>query len=176
MDRAPRLETGRLILRSHRREDLDDYAAMWGNADVVRHITGTPASRADSWHRLVRALGMWLCVGYGYWAVDDKDTGRFVGALGFAAHMRDIGPRFDTVPESGWTLAPWAQGRGFASEALAAALAWADRQPGFERTVCMITPDNGPSVRLAEKTGYQPYGETDYAGSRVILFERERST
>ena len=50
----PVLETSRLILRGHRREDFDASAAMWGDLDAARHISGKPSTREESWARILR--------------------------------------------------------------------------------------------------------------------------
>ena len=70
---------------------------------------------------------------------------------------------------------PAFQGLGMAYEALQAALAWTDAYRLEPRTVCMISPDNAPSVKLAQRVGYRPYAEADYKESRVTLFERPRA-
>jgi RimJ/RimL family protein N-acetyltransferase len=151
----PRLETDRLILAGHQPGDFAPLAAMWADPEVVRYISGRPSSRSDSWMRLLRYRGLWPLLGYGYWAIREKHTGRFVGDLGFADFHREIEPSIRGVPEAGWVLASWAHGQGFAGEALGAALAWLDRQAGLERSVCLIAPANVPSLRLAEKNGYR---------------------
>jgi len=71
-------------------------------------------------------------------------------------------------------LAAWAHGKGFATEALAAAVTWLDRQPRFDRSVCLISPDNAASIRVAEKAGYcdpKPMRLNDKA---TLLFSRAR--
>ena len=57
--RAPRIETARLILRAHGAADLDAVAAMWSDAALVRHITGKPSTREESWARILRYAGLW---------------------------------------------------------------------------------------------------------------------
>ncbi len=69
-------------------------------------------------------------------------------------------------------LMPWAHGQGLASEAVAAAHAWGDARFGAPRTVCMIDPNNAPSLRLAAKMGYAEYARTAYGERFVVLLER----
>ncbi|VTR17100.1 Uncharacterised protein [Serratia fonticola] len=69
---APTLITERLILDAHRLEDFDDLAAMWADPAVVRYIGSTPRDKEDSWGRLLRYIGHWKLLGYGYWAVREK--------------------------------------------------------------------------------------------------------
>ena len=163
------IETERLILRPHRAEDYDDLAAMWADPGVTRFIGGRPSTSEESWARLLRYCGLWGLLGFGYWAVRERATGRFVGEVGFADFRRGLG--FDGVPEGGWILMPWAQGRGLAGEAVRAALAWGDAR-GWDRSVCIIDPDNAPSLRLAGACGYQETGRITYKDHPVVLLER----
>ncbi|MFE0753011.1 GNAT family N-acetyltransferase [Inquilinus sp. NPDC058860] len=165
------IETERLVLRPHRAEDFDDLAAMWADPGVTRFIGGRPSTPEESWARLLRYGGLWSLLGFGYWAVRDRATGRFVGEVGFADFRRGLGPDFDGAPEGGWILAPWAQGRGLAGEAVRAALAWADAR-GWARSVCIIDPDNAPSLRLAGACGYREIGRITYKDHPVVLLER----
>jgi RimJ/RimL family protein N-acetyltransferase len=152
-----RIETNRLILDRHRLADFPSLAAMWADPEIVRHIGGRPFSRQDSWMRLLRYRGLWPLLGYGYWAIREKGTDRFVGDLGFADFRREIEPPIAGLPEAGWALASWAHGKGFATEALAAALAWLDTKPAIERSVCLIDPANTASFRVASKNGFRPF-------------------
>ncbi len=92
MRAAPILETARLRLRPFRAEDCDAHAAMLADPIVTNHLHSDPLSREDAWRRMLVAPGMWALVGYGYWAVERKDDGRFLGNTGFADFKRDIDP------------------------------------------------------------------------------------
>jgi RimJ/RimL family protein N-acetyltransferase len=74
----PVIETDRLLLRAPSADDLAASTEMWSNPEVVRHIGGKPFTREDVWGRILRGLGLWSMLGYGYWAVYDKASGRFV--------------------------------------------------------------------------------------------------
>lgn len=167
---VPVLQTERLTLRRHQLADFDASAAMWGDPEVAKYIGGRPFTRMESWTKLLRYVGHWELLGFGYWAVVETASGRFVGEVGFADFHRELDPPLDT-PEQGWALAPWAHGRGYAMEAVRAALAWGAANFKEPRTVCLIDPANTPSIRLAEKCGYRRYAETNYQGSATILFE-----
>ena len=150
----PTLQTERLILRPHRREDFDHCAAMWANPDVVRYIGGKPFTREEVWARLLRYAGHWQWLGFGFWALEEKATGGFAGELGFAEFMRDLDPPIVGTPEIGWVLAPPAHGKGYATEAVRAAVAWGDVKFNSGRTVCLIDPENLASIRVAQKCGF----------------------
>jgi RimJ/RimL family protein N-acetyltransferase len=169
---VPVLESERLILRAHRIEDFDDCAAMWGDPGVTRHIGGRPSSREEVWTRILRYLGHWSLLGFGYWVIEDKATGRFVGEVGFADFKREMEPSLDGAPEIGWALAPWAHGRGLATEAVRAVVAWGATHFGARRTVCLISPENLASIRVAQKCGYREFARATYKGQPTLLFER----
>ncbi|MDO7887154.1 GNAT family N-acetyltransferase [Hymenobacter cheonanensis] len=167
----PVLETARLRLRAYQAADLAPLLAMWQQPQFYQYITGQPATEADVWPRLLRDTGLWVVCGFGYWAIEEKATGEYVGAVGFADFRRDIVPAL-AWPEAGWSLAPHAHGRGYATEALGAALAWGDAHLPQPRTVCIISPDNQPSLRLATRLGYQEVGRTTFKNQPVVVLER----
>lgn len=168
----PTIETERLILRHHRREDFDHCAAMWGNPEVVRYIGGKPFTREEVWARLLRYAGHWAWLGFGFWAMEEKSTGGFAGELGFAEFMRDLDPPIVGTPEIGWVLSPHAQGKGYATEAVRAAVAWGDAKFNGARTVCLIAPENTASIRVAQKCGYREAGGVSYHKQPTLLFDR----
>ncbi len=172
MTPIPTLETERLLLTGHALSDFDESAAMWGDPAVTRFIGGKPFTQSESWFRLLRYVGHWSLLGFGYWVVREKATLRFVGEVGFANFRREIEPSFGDTPEAGWAIAPWAHGRGFATESVRAAVAWGDERFGASRTVCMIDPANAASLRIAEKFGYAETTRTLFHGAPIILFER----
>ncbi|MEP9398782.1 GNAT family N-acetyltransferase [Mesorhizobium sp. KR2-14] len=166
------VETPRTILRGHRQSDFEAYAAMWADPVVTRFIGGRPMTGEEAWVRLLRYVGHWQVLGFGLWAIEDKATGEFLGEAGFHDLKRDIEPSIAGVPEAGWVLVPSAHGKGLASEIVGAMHEWGDRHFRGARTVCIIDPGNGGSIRVAEKCGYREVTRTTYKGSPTILFER----
>ena len=146
---VPILESERLRLRGHTLEDFAPGCVMWT--------------------RLLRYVGHWQLLDYGFWVVTDKVSGAFLGEVGFADFKRDFTPALG-VPEIGWALMPHAHGKGVATEAVQAALIWGDQR--WPRTACLISPENTPSIRVADKCGYRPYAHITFAGTPTTLFER----
>jgi RimJ/RimL family protein N-acetyltransferase len=175
MNDCPKIETERLVLRAHTLEDFPQSAALWADPAVTRYIGGRPFSREESWARLLRYIGHWKALGFGYWAVEEKATGDFVGEAGFADFQREIEPSIDGMPEMGWALVSRVRGQGYATETVRAAAAWGDRHVGSPRTVCLIHPENLASLRVAEKCGFREYQRTTYKGQPTVLLARLRA-
>lgn len=150
----PELLTPRLRLRGHREKDHAAAIDIWTRPEVYEFITGSPLGAQDVWLRLLRYSGLWDFLGYGYWALEERATGRYVGQMGFADFRREL-EGFDTShPEAGWVLHPDVAGQGYATEGMQAACAWLDQHIAAVRSFCIITPQNTMSIRLAEKLGY----------------------
>ena len=171
---APTLETPRLRLRGHGLDHFPHSAAMWADPVVVRYIRPTPFTEEETWARVLRYVGHWALLGYGFWVVEDKLTGEFLGEAGFLNFHRDTEPpAVISVPEAGWAFRAAAHGRGYASEAVAAIVAWGDSH--FDTaTVCIIEQTNVASIRVAEKNGYREKQVITYKGNELMLYGRER--
>jgi RimJ/RimL family protein N-acetyltransferase len=169
---VPVLETERLRLRGHRLDDFAASSAMWADEVVTRYIGGRPFTEEEVWARLLRYVGHWALLGYGYWVLEEKATRAFVGEMGFGDFKRDIQPSLNGIPELGWALVTQAHGKGYATEGVKAAIAWGDQHFGRRKTACLIHPENVASIRVAEKCGYREWQRTAYKEHEVILFER----
>ena len=171
---VPTIETERLRLRGHRPADFDHSAAMWADPNVTRYLGGKPLSEEECWRRLLGYVGHWSLFGFGYWLVEEKATGNFVGEIGFADYKRDLEPSLKGIPEIGWVLASQAHGKGYATEAVRAAVAWGDAHFPSARTACIIAPENLASIRVAVKCGYREFTLATYKGNPTVMFVRDR--
>jgi RimJ/RimL family protein N-acetyltransferase len=169
----PILSTPRLILRGHKLEDFEKIVEIWSDPVVQRYFHGPALAREDIWTRFLRQFGMWAVMGYGSWAVEEKETGAFIGTVGVFEVRRDMTPSMEGTPEAGWTLASRVHGKGYATEAARAALAWTGARLGSPRMFCIIAPENKPSIRVAEKTGFRPWLETTYKDEPTLIFLRD---
>jgi len=169
---VPVLETDRLILRAHRADDYADCLAICTDPAVVRHLGGRPFSGEEVWRRLLSYVGMWQLLGYGYWAVEEKESGSYIGHIGYTDFKRDIQPSLQGMLEFGWILASHAHGKGYASEAVAAMTAWSQTHFPDRRVVCIISPENLPSIRVAEKAGFRQWQQSVYHDSPTLIFTR----
>lgn len=146
---------------------------MWADPRVVEHITGTPSTREQSFARLLRYAGHWAMMGYGYWALEERESGAFVGEVGFADYHREIEPSLHGIPELGWILAPRVHGKGYATEAARAAVAWGQEHfAGLQHIACIMVPEHHASIRVAEKCGFTLRTHTTYLESPILMYTR----
>lgn len=164
------IDTPRLTLARPTLADFDESFAMASDPRIATFIGGKPATREEAWNKLLRNIGHWAAFGYGMFTARERTGGAFVGEIGLAHFHRGFGAAFDPFPEAAWVLATTAHGKGYATEAVAAAHDWLIRQHAPARTVCLIHPDNRASLRVAEKLGYQPFDEVDYRDARPTMF------
>jgi RimJ/RimL family protein N-acetyltransferase len=169
---APVLETARLTLRPFRESDLEAHAAALGDPTVVRYLGGKPLPREEAWRRLLCAPALWALLGYGYWAVERRADGAWLGQIGFADFKRDMTPSIEGLAEMGWIFAAHGQRQGYAGEAALAALEWADRALDQPEIVAIIDPENSASIRVAERSGFGERQPAVYHGETVLLFRR----
>lgn len=166
------LTTDRLILRAMQRDDFADFAALWAMPEMSRYNRPGPRDETASWRSFLANAGSWALDGIGQWAICWRDSGAFIGQVGFFDACRGLGPDFDGVPECGWAVAPIAQGQGVATEACLAAHAWMDARVG--ETVALIAAGNEESERLAMRLGYRQFRVMTLDGVAMGLSRRLR--
>lgn len=158
----PVLETECLALRRWREEDLEPFAAMSADPEVMRHFASGPLDR-DASDALARyADACFEVYGFGLAAVAERGGG-FCGFVGLHRHRR----RPDDI-EIGWRLARGTWGRGYATEA---ARAWVAAAPGLglDRLVSFITPANIASLAVARRLGTAETSREVWDGQHVAV-------
>lgn len=149
-DLVPVLRTAHLTLRGFRESDLDEFAAMQADPEVMQHLgvgenAGRPRSRNETWAAMAQFMGQWALRGCGMWAVERE--GSFIGRVGI------LRPEGWPAPELAYALARNAWGQGLAVEAARAALGWAEAHLRERTIVSLIRPENEPSRRVAQRLG-----------------------
>ena len=164
--KIPEIETPRLLMRAWRNSDLDAYAPMCADPEVMRYIgSGATQSRTDAWRAMASFLGHWALRGHGMWAVEAKDTGRLVGRVGF------IEPEGWPGFELGWLLGREHWGHGYAIEAARAALPFARDTLARKQVISLIRPANVRSIKVAEALGESLSGEVELMGGRALVYQ-----
>ena len=174
MRSAPTLETERLTLRHYRKQDFRAQLAIVGDDETMRHVGGKGLSEEECWRRLAASVGMWDLLGFGGWAVVRRADDRLVGLISLFNGWRALEPVFGDDPEMGWIFARSVHGQGIAGEACRAVLDWADAtlQPG--PIWAIIAPENEPSLRLAQRLGFETFVTSIYHGDPTIVLKRTR--
>ncbi len=145
--------------------DLDDYAEMCGDPDVMRFLgDGQPLSRADAWRNLAVVVGHWQLRGFGLWAVEERRSGLLVGRVGCWQ------PEGWPGLEVGWTLRREFWGRGYATEAALVALDHAFNRLGQNHVISLIQPENSQSVAVALRIGMSFEGYSQVMGHPVLMY------
>ncbi len=156
------VETPRLWLRRWRADDLDPFALLNADAEVMEHFPST-VSREETAAMMGRIEKHFEDRGYGFWAVEVPGQARFIGFIGLAV------PAFETsftpCVEIGWRLARQWWGRGLATEGARAALAYGFERLNLAEIVSFTVPGNIRSRRVMEKLGMR-YTE-DFAHPRI---------
>ena len=166
----PTLETERLRLRAFREDDLDAFAAIYADAEVMRFIgDGKVADRDGTWRVMSLLLGHWQLRGYGIWAAEEKETGALVGRIGL------WNPEGWPGLEVGWLLARSHWGRGLATEGGRRSLAWAFDELGADHVISLIRPENAASIRVAEKLGERREAATRILGDDALVYGIDRA-
>jgi ribosomal-protein-alanine N-acetyltransferase len=154
------LETERLLLRGPEPSDLDGYASVFGDPEVVRFLGMGRQTREESSAAIERMMRHWERHGIGLFSVVRKSDERLLGRAGFLlwdserwvhAMREDLDGPLET--EIGWTLGSAFWNRGYATEAALACRDWALGERGLTRLVSVIAPGNLASIRVAEKIG-----------------------
>jgi RimJ/RimL family protein N-acetyltransferase len=162
---TPERETARLRLRRWRDDDLDAYARICADPEVMRYLSaGTPFTREQSSEQMHGFVEHWRTHGFGLWAVDHLGDDRFIGFVGLSTHTWFPGV------EVGWRLDRDYWGRGLATEGAAASLRFGFEELGLDRIVSIHQPANVASRRVMEKNGLSFDVETVLPHNQLLVW------
>jgi RimJ/RimL family protein N-acetyltransferase len=169
---VPTLETERLLLRPFRRSDIDDYAALNADPEVLHYLGGgmEPWDRGRSSRHMAFIIGHWQVWGSGTWALEHRESGGFIGMVGFSEP--EGWPGFELA----WTLAHRYWGHGYATEAAQEALAYAFTTLKRDRVISLIHPENRASIRVAERIGERLLDRINHLGRDMLCYGIDRET
>ena len=140
--------------------------------DVHRHFGPNPISTEECWRRIGASAGMWQLNGFGTWAVERKVDGKLVGNVGLLTAWRNMEPQFGEEPEMGWIMAAETHGQGMASEACQAVMDWAEANLPPTPLWAIIAPANEPSLKLAQRLGFERVTEVLYHDDPTLVLRR----
>ena len=150
--------------------DFEEYAAIHMDFEVTRFTARAQLSRMDTWKHLAAFCGHWHLRGFGMWGVEELESGRLVGRVGF--HQPADWPDF----ELGWTIGHAFWGKGYATEAARRALDYGFNEMGRDHVISCIDPENVASIRVAERLGETIEGEFELNGHRLLIYGIRKET
>lgn len=144
------IRTRRLLLRRWQPADVDGYAELCADPQVMRYLGG-PLGHQDAASQIERFEDHWRRHGHGLWATELLDGGAFIGFVGLA--RPEFLPEVMPAVEVGFRLARPHWGQGYATEGARACLGQAFGPLGLDRVVSIRHADNIASGRVVEKLG-----------------------
>jgi RimJ/RimL family protein N-acetyltransferase len=131
--------------------------------ETARYIGGIQ-SPPMVWRSLASIIGHWALRGYGFFSIEDKATGEWLGRVG------PWYPHGWPQPEVGWTIKRQACGKGYASEAAARSIDWAFDALGWDSVIHLIDDANIGSQGVARKLGSRNLNrKAEVAGFDMIV-------
>lgn len=164
---VPRIETARLVLRAPELRDFEHYAEIL-MSDRARYMNG-PFDRKGAWQDFTQYVAGWMLRGAGVWTVEDK-AARTV--MGFVSVAMEFG---DREHELGYMLTAAAEGKGIATEAVAAARSFALDTHDLPSLVSYVDPDNTRSAAVAQRVGALRDAQAETAFAEPVLVFRHFS-
>jgi RimJ/RimL family protein N-acetyltransferase len=168
----PVLETDRLRLREWSEDDLDAYAALCADPEVMRYFgRGETKTRAEAAEQLEAFRRHWDEHGFGLWCAAEREADECVGFVGLA--VPDFLPEVMPAVEIGWRLARSSWGRGYATEGARATVDHAFGPLGLDRIVSIAQPSNARSTNVMQKLGMRLERTTIHPEYRfeVVVYE-----
>lgn len=159
------LETNRLLVRETTVEDVDAFYRIYAEPSITMHMDTLCKDRDEEIAYIEDYIEKaYAFYGYGMWTVLEKAGGEVVGRAGISWREG-----YD-LPELGFLIGvPW-QGRGYAYEVCTAILDYAREELEMTQVQALVRPGNERSVRLCEKLGFLPDGETEVEGIKHLVF------
>lgn len=163
-----KIKTPRLLLRPWRKDDLDPYARMCADPEIMRYLPDT-LTREQSEEQISRLVRHWEERGFGLWAAEVRATGRFIGFIGL--QYSEDWPEGEHKTEVDWRLDRSYWGRGLATEGALASLRYGFEELGRERIIGITLRENEVSRRVMEKSGLALRGETRWRGFDMVWYD-----
>ena len=166
------IETERLILREVDAErDFEAWAKTMADENTMRYMGGKVLDRADAWRNMAAVIGHWSIRGYGFFSLEDRSSGEWVGRVG------PWYPEGWPEPEVGWAISPDHLRKGYAVEAGRASIDYAFNTLGWPRVVHVILEENEASIAVARKLGStldrEQQGLPGVTSEKVLIFAQD---
>ena len=155
------MRTERLLLRQWRDRDLEPWAQLSADPEVMRHFPSrhTPEQAEPLARTFAAAIEE---RGWGLWAVEVIGGAPFVGFVGL--NVPSFEAHFTPAVEVGWRLGREHWGHGYATEAARAAVAFGFDALGLTEIVSFTTEANARSRAVMDRLGmtHDPADDFDH--------------
>ncbi len=162
---VPRMQTSRLLLREYRVSDFPAFAEHLADPVATSYIGGH--DRRSAWRIFGCNMGEWLLKGAGWWGLELRETGTFVGNVG--AFFREGWPEI----EMGWNVFREHWGKGLATEAASCVMKYAFEVRGEKRVTALVDAKNTASLKVTARLGMTYVGEADFFGKPVGRYAKD---
>jgi RimJ/RimL family protein N-acetyltransferase len=167
------IETERLILRPVDPDrDFEPWARAMADEQTVRYLGMKPMNRAEAWRSMAMVMGHWAIRGYGFFSLESRESGEWVGRVG------PWRPEGWPGTEVGWTISPGHLRRGYATEAARACVDFAFDTLGWTQVIHVIMEGNEASMAVARKIGSSlidsRQGVPGVTDEKVLIFGQSR--
>jgi len=164
------LETERLILRPFMEADIEGFAPIEADPEVMRFYRSGPRSREQTARNIAWYIELQAKHGHSLWAVIHKADQLLIGYCGLLSQQIDG----ESEVEIGYKLARQYWGQGLATEAARAVRDWGFAHLPVPHLISIIDPENRASIRVAEKNGMTLWKEADYHGKLCSIYRLTR--
>jgi RimJ/RimL family protein N-acetyltransferase len=173
MSAAPLLRTARLELWQPQVGDLPALIELVAHDETRRFLGPQKRDASAQFDRLLRQAGSWSLYGYGSLFARLPGEAAIIGSVGVFHTWRGFGQGMDDAAEAGWIIHHDHWGKGYAGEAMRAALGWFDATHGPRRVAAMIEEGNTASQKVALGLGFAECGRHQLDdGAPLVLYER----
>lgn len=163
----PVLTTDRLTLRAPRESDV---AAMVDFGKSPRsHFVGGPLDAVGAWRAIMAGVGHWAFKGHGYWSVERRADGAFIGRAGVIKGPDEL------EPELAYHFFDGFEGQGYATEAVLAARTYCHGVMGMPPLASFIDPANARSIALARRVGAVLEGSFEEDGKTIQIWRHPKA-
>ena len=161
------LETDRLILRPFQKIDLDSLAALNGDDETMKYIS-PPLSREQVVGAIDWFIAEWQRLGYGWFAIFEKATNRFLGQCG----LQCLEGKADALDvELAFVIDKTAWGNGYATEAAQTVINFGFGPGKLQKIVAVTMAANVPCQRVLDKLGFTYINQRFLYGRQVMYYE-----
>ena len=153
------ITTPRLLLRHWCDEDIEPFAKMNADTEVMRYFPNTQTEE-ETLALIARIKAHFANHGYGPFAIERKDNGQFIGFTGLS--QPNFKTEFTPCVEVGWRLSKQNWGQGFATEAAIASIQYGFTELGLKEIYSFTVPTNLPSINVMKKAGLKYIGQFEH--------------